>query len=113
MNEPVTICRPIGEIAFVPAPNKKLELRADVRNDTTPRSNDGTFSVLPFAFASAIRDVAFNVFFTAQPQKNKENGNVVLARVGREENTLERRELRHNVCATNKKCSAAIKTYTW
>ena len=90
-NEPVTIDRPKGEIPFVPAPNKKLELRADVRNETTPRSNGGTLSVLPFAFASAMRDVAFRVFLTAQPQKKSETGNVVLARVGREENTEERK----------------------
>jgi hypothetical protein len=95
MNEPVTICRPIGEISFVPAPNKKLELRADVRKEKTPRSNGGMFSVLPFDFASAISVVAFKVFLTAQPQKNNETGNVVLARVGREENTVERSEQRH------------------
>jgi hypothetical protein len=41
MNELVTIHRPKEEIPFVPAPNKKLELSADVKNETTPRSNGG------------------------------------------------------------------------
>jgi imidazoleglycerol phosphate synthase glutamine amidotransferase subunit HisH len=38
--------------------------------------------VSPFAFASAKSDVAFKVFLTAQPQKKRETGNVVLAGVG-------------------------------
>ena len=96
MKDPVTIDRPKGEIPFVPAPNKKLELREVVKNEITPRSNDGTFIVLPLDFASAISDVAFRVFLTAQPQKNRETGNVVLARVGREENTVDTSELAAN-----------------
>jgi hypothetical protein len=88
MNDPVTAERlRLLDMGVPPAPNKKLELRAVVRNDATPRSKAGMFNCFPLAFASATREVNFKVFFNAHPQKNKETGSIVVASDGREENT--------------------------